>query len=257
MVKNNKIYWIIAVVATSGFLGGTIFGIIISNNWPTKGNQMHVLELENVRSSSIDIVAVSSNETGALLNLNLEVRPGTGEIYVNTAPLVEADFQYAQWIAVKVAADYLHVPTDDDGVGIRGMNVSFSVSADEPVQLVGGPSAGAAMTVLTIAVLDNRQVKNNVVITGEIKEDGSIGKVGGLIAKLEAAETAGKEIFLVPMGQSSVTVYRQVAYKVGPFTRIVLEPVVVNLNQYAENMGWKIKVQEVSNIQEAVNIMLV
>jgi len=214
------------------------------------------MALENSKSASIDIVAVSSSETGALLNLNVEVRPGSGEIYVNTAPLVEADFQYAQWIAVKVAAEYLQLPIDDDGVGIKGLDIIFSVSSNEPIQLVGGPSAGAAMTVLTIAVLDNKQVKNNIVITGEINEDGSIGKVGGLVAKLEAAEAGGKDLFLVPPGQSKVTVYSQVAQKVGPFTRILLVPTVIDLNQYAENMGWRIKVQEVATIQEAVALML-
>ncbi|MEM3657847.1 MAG: S16 family serine protease [Candidatus Hadarchaeum sp.] len=255
MRKKNRIYLIAVFVAALAFVGGTVFGISISNLGKIE-TQAKVMGLENSRSSSIAIVAVSANETGALLNLNVEVRPGTGEIYVNTAPLVEADFQYAQWIAVSVAANYLGLPVDDDNVGIKGLDISFSVSSDEPIQLVGGPSAGAAMTVLTIAVLDNKQVKNNVVITGEINDDGSIGKVGGLIAKLEAAEKAGKELFLVPPGQSNVIVYKQVAYKVGPFTKIMLEPVTVNLNEYAENMGWKVKVQEVSTIQEAITLML-
>lgn len=254
MRKKNRFYLIAVFAAALAFVSGTIFGIYISGL--KIGSQAKAMELENSRNASIAIVAVSSNETGAVLNLNVEVRPGSGEIYVNTAPLVEADFQYAQWIAVKVAADYLGLPVDDDGVGIKGLDISFSVSSDEPVQLVGGPSAGAAMTVLTVAVLDNRRIKNNVAITGEINDDGSIGKVGGLIAKLEAAEKAGKELFLVPPGQSNVIVYKQVAYKVGPFTRIMLEPVTVNLNEYAENMGWKVRVQEVSTIQEALAIML-
>ncbi|MBC7344650.1 MAG: hypothetical protein H5U03_04385, partial [Clostridia bacterium] len=213
-----------------------VFGSYLSGFGKTE-TQVQVMGLENSRTSSIDIVAVSSKETGALLSLKVEIRSGTGEIYVNTAPLVEADFQYAQWVAVKVAADYLGLPEDEDGVGIKGLDISFSVSSDEPVQLVGGPSAGAAMTIITIAALENKQIKNNVVITGEINEDGSISEIGGLIAKLEAAEKAGKELLLVPPGQSNVIVYKQVAYKVGPFTRIMLEPVTVNLNEYAENMG--------------------
>jgi len=250
-------YLIIAAVVILSFSAGAIFGVTISNIWPSGGDHWSAVELENVQRASINIVAVkSSDDSGVLLDLNVEVRQGTGEIYVNTAPLVEADFQYAQWIAVEVASDYLDIPLDDDGVGIKGVNVSFSVTSDEPVQLIGGPSAGAAMTVLTIAVLENRQVRDNVVITGEIKEDGSIGAVGGLIEKAGAAEAAGKDLFLVPLGQSRVTVYREVTRQVGPFTRTIYEPVVVDLNEYAENAGWGIQIQEVSTIQEAVNLML-
>ena len=250
-------YMIVAAVAILGFSAGTVFGVTVSNVWPSDGGHVDAVGLENARRASINIVAVkSSDDSGALLNLNVEARPGAGEIYVNTAPLVEADFQYAQWIAVKVASDYLDMPLDDDGVGIKGVDVIFSVVSDEAVQLVGGPSAGAAMTVLTIAVLDNRQVRNNVVITGEIREDSSIGQVGGLTAKVGAAEAAGKDLFLVPLGQSRVTVYREDTRRVGPFTRSIYEPVVVDLNEYAENMGWAIQIQEVSTIQEAVNLML-
>lgn len=167
-------YLIFAAVAILCFSAGAVFGMTVSNDRASGGDYVHVAELENVRRSSIKIAAVGSDESGSLLDLNLEVRPGAGEIYVNTAPLVEADFQYAQWIAVKVASDYLHIASDDDNVGIKGMDVSFSVTSGEPVQLVGGPSAGAAMTVLTIAVLDNRQLRDDVVITGEIMEDGSM-----------------------------------------------------------------------------------
>jgi len=194
-------YLIIAAVVVSSFSAGAVFGATVSNVRPSDGGHVEVVELENARRASINIVAVKSSDgSGALLDLNVEVRQGTGEIYVNTAPLVEADFQYAQWIAVKVASNYLNIPVDDDGVGVKGMDVIFSVTSDEPIQLVGGPSAGAAMTVLTIAVLEDRQVRSDVVITGEIREDGSIGAVGGLVAKVGAAEASGKDLFLVPLG---------------------------------------------------------
>ncbi|MEM2890297.1 MAG: hypothetical protein QW358_03005 [Candidatus Hadarchaeum sp.] len=41
-----------------------------------------------------------------------------------------------------------------------------------------------------------------------------------------------------------------------PFTKILLEPVTVNLNEYSENMVCKVKVQEISTIQEAITLML-
>jgi predicted S18 family serine protease len=248
---------IITTVAISAFSAGVVFGLVVSNLGKSGGGKAGTMALEDVRRSSIDIVAVKSSEdSGALLTLNVELRPGTGEIYVNTSPLVESDFQYAQWVAVDVAASYLDLPEDGDGVGIKGVDVSFSLTSDEQLQLVGGPSAGAAMTVLTIAVLENRPINKNVVITGEIREDGSIAPVGGLTAKVGAAAAAGKDLFLVPKGQLKVTVYREVTRQVGRLIRTVYEPVVVDLEEYAESMGWDIRIQEVSTIQEAVSLMM-
>jgi len=92
---------------------------------------------------------------------------------------VEIDLQYSASTAVKVASKVT-------GVNLDRSDVSFVISA--PAEIVGGQSAGAAMTVITIAAIKNQQVKNDVVITGTIREDGSIGLVGGILAKAKAAE---------------------------------------------------------------------
>jgi len=214
-----------------------------------------------VQESSAKIVAVRSDGPGIVCNLMARVSPGEGRILADTSPLIGFDFQYAERVAVKVAAEEARgVSLDDDGVGLKGADVLYVVSAPTEgsveVQSIDGPSAGAATTVATIAAIENRTIRQDVVITGTIQEDGSIGPVGGIFEKAKAADNAGARLFLVPSGQSVVTMYREVVREVGPFRWVTYEPIQVDLKQYAENAGWSIKIQEVSTIEDVVNLML-
>lgn len=64
-----------------------------------------------------------------------------------------------------------------------------------------GPSAGAALTVATMASLLGHKIKKDAVMTGTINIDGSIGPVGGIAQKIEGAKEAGKKLVLIPTGQ--------------------------------------------------------
>jgi uncharacterized protein len=65
-------------------------------------------------------------------------------------------------------------------------------------QLIGGESAGAAAAILAIAALENKGLKDEAVITGTIEEDGTIGKIGGVLEKTRAVHDAGYRNFLIP-----------------------------------------------------------
>ena len=64
-----------------------------------------------------------------------------------------------------------------------------------------GPSAGAALTIATIAALKHDSIRSDVVITGTINADGTIGQIGGVLEKAQAAKDIGAKLFLVPVGQ--------------------------------------------------------
>lgn len=219
-----------------------------------------VWSAENTQTASAHIAAVRSDGVGLITTLIVEVGPGTGRVLIDTHPLVGFDFQYADRIAVKVASKITGYALDDDGEGLKGANVFFYVSTQTggavEVQAIDGPSAGAATTVATIAVLENKKVKDNVIITGTINEDGSIGPVGEVFEKAQAANENGAELFLVPRGQSVVTVYNKVVQQVGPFQWVTYEPEQIDLNEYAENESWGIRIQEVSTIENVIELML-
>lgn len=195
---------------------------------------------ENVSHSSTRIAAVDPQGNGVLADLRVEIGPGQG-VYYSIQPMIELDLQSSANTAVEVASRVT-------GKSLEAVKVSFSITA--PAKIVGGPSAGAAMTVVTIATIENRAVRGDAVITGTINADGSIGLVGGIFAKAKAANDEGMALFLVPKGQ-----YVEVSEQVGPFT-VIRYKSISYLQQYAQQNGWGLQIQEVSTIEGAVNLML-
>lgn len=219
--------------------------------------------LENAGGTLVNLAAVRSGPepSGVICTLAIKVTPGDGYVYVSVDPmLVGFDFQDADRKAIKVACGETGFSLDDDGVGIAGHDVSLMVLApsgeEVEVQAIDGPSAGAATTIAMIAILENKRVKHDYIITGTIREDGSIGLVGGIFYKAKAAKKAGVSHFLVPPGQSEVTMYRKVVRQVGPFEWTSYEPFRVDLNEYAEEHNWGLEILEVATIEEAKEIML-
>ena len=61
-----------------------------------------------------------------------------------------------------------------------------------------GPSAGTAITVAIHSLLNNRKIKNNIAITGEINLQGSVTAIGGLDLKILGGIKAGVTEFIFP-----------------------------------------------------------
>jgi ATP-dependent Lon protease len=61
-----------------------------------------------------------------------------------------------------------------------------------------GPSAGTAITTVIYSLLNNRKIKSNVAITGEISLDGCVTEIGGLDLKILGGIKAGVTEFLFP-----------------------------------------------------------
>jgi uncharacterized protein len=241
-----------AAFVVGAFSGAAIYSLATRLS-QSQGQQLLLAEGEN-KTLSAKMAAVRSDGTGVISELTVELKKGSGRILVDTHTLVGFDFQYAERTAVRVAAEITGIALDDDGVGLKGVDVFFSVAVPTEqtveVQAVDGPSAGAATTVLTIAAIENRTVRNDVVITGTVNTDHTIGLIGGVYAKAKAAHDNGATLFLVPKGQY-VEVYRQV----GPFSLTEYKPISY-LQDYIRQQGWGLEIREVSTIEEAANLML-
>jgi predicted S18 family serine protease len=68
-----------------------------------------------------------------------------------------------------------------------------------------GPSAGALVTVATLAAMLGHTIKAEATMTGTINPDGTIGPVGGIPYKIEGAAAAKKKLVLIPIGQQFAT----------------------------------------------------
>ena len=132
----------------------------------------------------------SDNETlGGVADLDLEVTPGKGRVFFQSYPLSQIDTQISTRFAKQYACNFLDIDCSN-------LDFFYTISSTGP--LIGGPSAGAAITVLTIATLEHIDVRQDIVMTGTINSAGMIGPVGGTEAKIEAAKQNGFTQVLIP-----------------------------------------------------------
>ena len=61
-----------------------------------------------------------------------------------------------------------------------------------------GPSAGTAITTAIYSLLNNKKIKNDVAITGEINLQGRVTIIGGLELKILGGIRAGVKTFIFP-----------------------------------------------------------
>lgn len=202
-------------------------------------------------SASVPIVAVSGSGDGVLGSADIEISQGKGRVLINTNPFIEPDTQFSAETAVAVAQEYTKKSLQD-----RDVILTFTMPE---AQVVGGPSAGAAMTTAVIAAVEGKSIREGVGITGTIEEDGTIGSVGGILEKAQASAENGIKLFLVPKGQGTLTYYekkveerRQSGFV---FQRIRYVPVKVDLNNITMS-EYGMQVREVSTIGEAVQLLV-
>lgn len=211
---------------------------VLSNNSKVLSDNSKVLPENGVTIPLVADRITDNGEEGAILNAQVIVKNGTGHVFIDTSPYTQVDLQGSARIAAMVASDVL-------GIDQRLYDFYYIIEIDSPI--IGGPSAGGALTVATIAAINNWQIKPGVVMTGTIDPDEDIGPVGGIPAKLEAAATKDTALFLVPQGQLIVNITNITLIRNGIVDHSVN---TVDLNELGKKLG--VKVKEVSTIQDAI-----
>ncbi|MCD6576278.1 MAG: hypothetical protein J7K73_03910 [Nanoarchaeota archaeon] len=177
------------------------------------------------------IIGVTETESGevkgVVANLTVELHNGTGRVFVYTNPLTQIDTQASARLAKEVACSTLDI-------NCSRYDFFYIINSDS--EIIGGPSAGAAMTIATMAALQNVSLRENVYITGTINPAGSIGPVGEIFKKAEAAYGIGAKVFLVPKGESKV--YDE---ETGEYIDLAL----------SAEKSWDMSIVEVDNIADA------
>ncbi len=231
--------------------------INLNNLFPVKSNfeiplQQNTTGGETTTTShlgevSIVAPAVDNEGNGVTAIFSVQAIPGEGRVLANINQILFwVDTQYSIQTAKAVAEDVTKVDTSKIDL-IYDINTGASV--------IEGPSAGAALTVATVAVLENKTLNPGVAITGTINPDGSIGPVGGVLAKAEVSKDTGTKIFLVPEGQGVQTNYTPVTtcQQIAGFNYCTTEYKKRQIN-VTELSG--INVIEVGDIQQALKYFL-
>ncbi len=186
---------------------------------------------------------------GVISTVTLTIQSnGSGRVFVDTLPLTEVDMQGSARLAVKVAGAFVK---KDINCTVNPSNYDFFFVVRTSSPVIGGPSAGAVMTLATIALLENWTVNDKTVMTGMINPDGSIGPIGGIKQKIDAAASVGATRFLIPKGQMTYTEMITETTKSNGWTQITTRPITRNVSDYAIQK-YGIEVLEVSDIEDAV-----
>ncbi len=243
-----KNFWILLVV---GIVLG--YGASVALNAGTAGSTL--VSVANANSpgtnitpgySTILVPAVDEDGKGVVTNLTVQAKPGTGKVLVDINSLV---FWVDTQNSIRVAG---RVAESASGLKIGNYDITYSIVTN--ASAVEGPSAGAALTLATIAALEGRQIRSDVMITGTIEPDGSIGQVGEVLSKAQAAKELGATLFIVPEGQS-IDVERTYEKKcreflLSKFCSTEWKSVSTNVSQTAG-----IDIAEAGNIYDAMRLV--
>ncbi len=174
--------------------------------------------------SSMRVPAVDASGNGVLTNVSVDVKPGTGKVFVDVFPFFTVETQQSSRSAASAAAEL--AKTDR-----TSHDFFYEIHAN--AELVDGPSGGLPLALLTYAELSGSKMRRDLAATGTIGADGSVGKVGGVFEKAVASGKNGVKVFLVPIGQATQD--------------------GVDLTTYAP-AKWGLQVIEVRNLAEAAQL---
>jgi len=187
---------------------------------------------EVISKGNITLLALMENGTtksGSVAALVLELRPGDERVFLETFPMTKVTTQASLRFAQQMACKQLEMDCS---------NYDFLFTIRSLPGIVGGPSAGGAAALLTASLLLNKTIPADIAMTGTINSGGTIGPVGGLKQKVEAAAGNHIRLVLLPKGTKDV--------KEGNKT--------LDLVQYGKDLN--LTVQEVSTLGEVLELAL-
>lgn len=192
----------------------------------------------NANTKRITLLAVSENPdgniTGATADLFLEIKDGNGRVFIDTFPLTKLDTQISTRFAKEIACAFLKQNKAELGsTNCNEHDFIYTIKSDAPI--IGGPSAGAAISLLTIFSLTGTKYDENIAMTGTINSGGLVGVVSGIRYKIDAAADAKIKKVIIPAG-----------------TRFSKEDngTEIDLKKYAEDKG--IELVEAADLNEAI-----
>ena len=158
-----------------------------------------IINLTMVTKSDYEVIGVDENDIGHVIPLEVIIKDGNSNLFLNLANvLVDEAMQSSYQTAIRVAREVTRTSL---------VNKDILVNIKSPLQeqklIISGGSAGGAITIAAIAAMEGKSPRSDVLMTGTIREDHSIGHIGAPRAKGLAAKEIGAKLFLVPPGQKN------------------------------------------------------
>ncbi len=145
--------------------------------------------------NNISLLAVTEDSNGnpaggSIVELNLLIKPGTGQIYTNLNTIEEIDTQISIINSQKVACNLFSLDCE---------NYDFFYNFKGSALILKGPSASSAIAILSAKTMKREKIRDDVVITGSLNAGGVIGNVGGIDEKIEIAEQLDFKKAIIPV----------------------------------------------------------
>lgn len=146
-------------------------------------------DFSNTDTSRIFIPGVDDDGKGVTAILETNIREGSGFVLVNINDLdAGSSTQQSARIAAKASKNYLK---------LNGSEIDVIYNIKTNAGTIDGPSAGAAMAVSLISLIENRTLNEKTSITGFVDETGKIGPASGIEEKATALKKEGIETLLL------------------------------------------------------------
>lgn len=151
------------------------------------------LLLPSPKAISFSAPAIGSLGKGSLIDFEMRITQGSGKTLVN---IQNADFKEDVENALRKARF-----NADRYLGISSGHFDISLSVKGEGNMVSGESAGGMFAVAIVALATGRELRNDVIISAVILENGNLEEVGGIEEKIIAAKEGKRNVFLVSSGQ--------------------------------------------------------
>lgn len=161
--------------------------------------EKEILNLTMVSKSDYGVLAVDETDRGHVIGLEVVVKEGKSNLFINVANVVVDETLQSS------AQTAIHIARDVTKTSLINKDILINIKSEEPGQnlIISGGSAGAAMTLAAMAAMQGKTLRKDVLITGTINFDHTIGRIGAARAKALAAKEKGAVLFLVPQEQKS------------------------------------------------------
>jgi uncharacterized protein len=247
--RKNRFSIVLLTLSFIALVSVLCFFYFKSNTAISTENESIVLQsvIATYKNVSINVPAVDNEGKGAIVKLKVQATPGEGRTLVNVDNLLFwVDTQFSIRTAKSVAENVT-------GLDLSKVDLIYTIETEASV--IEGQSAGAALTIATVAAIENKTINKDVIITGTIMPDGKIGPIGSVFEKAKAAKDMNATLFLVPEGQGTQINYmpEKKCEKIGPITYCTTEYKQGRID-ISKDAG--IDVKEVSDINEALKYFL-
>lgn len=230
------------IIADTAFVIGILIifgmGILIGTKaFPEKIKEIVYIKGEE-KTASINVPGVNQQGEGVMTELTAMLKPGNGQVLVNVNDVI-AGYELQMF-----ARNAVHAAGNATGNEMGSYDASFSMNTSAGI--IDGGSASAAMAVLVMAMLEDREISNEAAMTGAVDADGKILPVGLVDKKAEAARRANISMIIVPAGQGGVLEQQEMEVCSESHCRISYIPL-------AGESAMGIPIKEVATLREALD----